>query len=94
MAVNGEEGNLKAFLRILPYLLRPGGRAAIITFHPVEDRLVETAFAEGAAGGIYRAPVPEAVHLIRTGRDDPLRVADVRIEGVGAVTVGFTVSRS
>ncbi len=54
-AVNREEENLKALLRALPYVLRPLGRAAVITFHGGEDALVEAAFAEGLRQGLYAA---------------------------------------
>ena len=62
IAVNREEESLKQLLRILPYVLRPGGRAAIITFHSGEDLLVANAFAEGLAAGLYS-----------TARAEPLR---------------------
>jgi 16S rRNA (cytosine1402-N4)-methyltransferase len=52
-AVNREPENLKALLRALPYLLRPGARAAIITFHGGEEDLVAAAFAEGLRAGLY-----------------------------------------
>ena len=34
-------------------LLRPGGRAAILTFHSGEDKLVKKALKEGYKAGIY-----------------------------------------
>ena len=37
----------------LPGALKPGGRAAILTFHSGEDRLVKKAFKEGLKAGIY-----------------------------------------
>ncbi|TAH37371.1 MAG: 16S rRNA (cytosine(1402)-N(4))-methyltransferase RsmH [Planctomycetota bacterium] len=61
MAVNREIPNLEHLLRILPRLLRPGGRAAILSFHSGEDRRVKQAFARGRAAGVYAAgggPVP------------------------------------
>lgn len=42
--VNDELGALKEMLRQIPSLLTPGGRAAIITFHSLEDRLVKNFF--------------------------------------------------
>lgn len=51
--VNDELTALAAFLRDLPFCLAPGGRAAILTFHSGEDRLVKKAFAAGFAEGVY-----------------------------------------
>jgi 16S rRNA (cytosine1402-N4)-methyltransferase len=51
--VNRELANLTELLRVLPIILRPGGRAAIITFHSGEDRLVKSAFRTGQVGGVY-----------------------------------------
>jgi len=46
--VNDELGALKEMLQQVPGLLRSGGRAAIITFHSLEDRLVKNFFKRGA----------------------------------------------
>ncbi len=51
--VNRELANLQALLRLLPSCLRPGGRAALITFHSGEDRLVKAAFRDGLRTGVY-----------------------------------------
>lgn len=45
--VNDEIGALKELLRQLPLVIKPGGRAAIITFHSQEDRLVKQFFRAG-----------------------------------------------
>ncbi|RYE12247.1 MAG: 16S rRNA (cytosine(1402)-N(4))-methyltransferase, partial [Sphingobacteriales bacterium] len=42
--VNDEMGALKELLTQLPQVLKTGGRAAIITFHSIEDRLVKQFF--------------------------------------------------
>ncbi|GBD35215.1 Ribosomal RNA small subunit methyltransferase H [bacterium HR36] len=46
IAVNDELGALRRFLEVLPQCLRPGGRAVIISFHSLEDRLVKQAFRQ------------------------------------------------
>ncbi|MBU6293387.1 MAG: 16S rRNA (cytosine(1402)-N(4))-methyltransferase RsmH [Planctomycetes bacterium] len=46
IAVNDELGVLESMLRQLPGMVRPGGIAAIISFHSLEDRLVKRAFAD------------------------------------------------
>ncbi|ANI90342.1 16S rRNA (cytosine(1402)-N(4))-methyltransferase [Arachidicoccus ginsenosidimutans] len=46
--VNDELGVLKSLLEQLPEVLNNGGRAAIITFHSLEDRLVKNFFKQGS----------------------------------------------
>jgi len=53
MLVNRELPNLEQLLRMLPQGLAPGGRAAIISFHSGEDRLVKAAFRAGFRAGLY-----------------------------------------
>jgi 16S rRNA (cytosine1402-N4)-methyltransferase len=59
--VNRELANLKHLLRILPDILRPGGRAAIITFHSGEDRLVKASFRDGLGCGRYQAVADQPI---------------------------------
>src|SRR5262245_50839420 len=44
VAVNDELGALDRLLAALPRVVRPGGRAGIISFHSLEDRRVKQAF--------------------------------------------------
>lgn len=46
--VNDEIGALKELLLQLSSVIKPGGRAAIITFHSLEDRLVKQFFRSGS----------------------------------------------
>ena len=61
MLVNRELGNLQHLLRVLPMVLRPGGRAAIISFHSGEDRLVKSAFRQGMLTGVYQQASAEPI---------------------------------
>ncbi len=51
IALNDELGQLERSLPLLPRLLRPGGRVAIISFHSLEDRLTKRFFKEQAESG-------------------------------------------
>jgi 16S rRNA (cytosine1402-N4)-methyltransferase len=67
--VNRELANLEHLLRILPDILRPRGRAAIITFHSGEDRLVKSSFRDGLVSTCYQAV---ADHPIRPTESEKL----------------------
>ena len=51
--INSEFEVLYQFLDKLPGILKPGGRAAILTFHSGEDRLVKQSFRELQREGVY-----------------------------------------
>jgi 16S rRNA (cytosine1402-N4)-methyltransferase len=53
IAVNDELSALDSLLRLLPGVLNPNGRVAILTFHSGEDRRVKKAFAAGLRDCIY-----------------------------------------
>jgi len=65
IAVNDELGELESLLRALPEVLAPKARAAIISFHSLEDRLVKRQFfswagvggEKDAYGNLIEAPV-------------------------------------
>jgi 16S rRNA (cytosine1402-N4)-methyltransferase len=78
VAVNREDENLATLLRELPWLLKPGGRAALITFHSGEDDAVVASFAAGLAEGLYAhvaAPVtPGKDEVFRNPRSRSARL--------------------
>ena len=51
IAVNDELGQIERTLELLPKVLKPGGRVAIITFHSLEDRLVKDWMREASGYG-------------------------------------------
>ncbi len=67
--VNRELANLEQLLRVLPGVLKPGGRAAIISFHSGEDRLVKSWFRDGLRQGTYDLVAEEP---IRAGPEERL----------------------
>ena len=67
IAVNDEFSALDTFLRHLPQCLRPGGRAAVLTFHSGEDRRVKQAFKAGERDGVY---AEVARDVVRPGPDE------------------------
>lgn len=56
--VNNEFEVLDAFLEKLPSVLASGGRAAILSFHSGEDRLVKKSFQHFFREGVYREIAP------------------------------------
>ncbi len=51
LEVNDELGALEEFLQCLYEVLKPGGRAVILTYHSLEDRLVKNLFKTGNIKG-------------------------------------------
>jgi len=43
---NNELGELETLIKNIPQILKPGGRAAIISFHSLEDRIVKFGFKD------------------------------------------------
>lgn len=59
--VNSEFEALYSFLEKLPGVLKSGGRAAILTFHSGEDRLVKKALKQHLKEGLYREVAEEVI---------------------------------
>ena len=80
IAVNDELGHLERTLAFLAEVLRPGGRAAIISFHSLEDRRVKHAFRDDPRLEVLtRKPVtasPEELAVNPRARSAKLRVAE------------------
>jgi 16S rRNA (cytosine1402-N4)-methyltransferase len=80
IAVNHELTHLENTLTLLPDVLRPGGRAAIISFHSLEDRRVKHAFRDDPRLLVLtRKPVtatPEELASNPRARSAKLRVAE------------------
>lgn len=78
--VNDELEHLDAALAYLPDVLKPGGRAAIISFHSLEDRRVKVAFRDNPDLTVLtRKPVQasaEEVAVNPRARSAKLRVAE------------------
>lgn len=83
IAVNDELSQLKALLDLLPELLNNGGRAAIISFHSLEDRMVKRSFSQEASKGyesrlklLTKKPISGATEDVfnRRARSAKLRV--------------------
>ncbi len=86
IAVNDELGALERLLTALPDCVKPGGRAAIISFHSLEDRRVKQAFRDRTRWQVLtRKPVQAGDEEVRhnpRARSAKLRAA-VRIEEPG-----------
>ena len=80
IAVNDELGHLEAALKMLPDVLKPGGRAVIVSFHSLEDRRVKHAFRDDPRLQVLtRKPVtaaPGEVSVNPRSRSAKLRVAE------------------
>ena len=59
--INHEYEVLYEFMEKMPEALRPGGRAAILTLHSGEDRIVKKAFKSFFQQGIYREISQEVI---------------------------------
>jgi 16S rRNA (cytosine1402-N4)-methyltransferase len=70
IAVNDEFGVLDRFLEALPWCMKPGARAAILSFHSGEDRRVKKAFQHGGRTGFYSNVAPDPIRPSAAERHD------------------------
>lgn len=61
IAVNDELGELERLMKTIPDILNASGRAAVITFHSLEDRIVKRSFADMAASCVCPPDFPVCV---------------------------------
>ena len=80
MAVNNELTSLQSMLNTLPNALKPAGRAAVISFHSGEDRLVKQAMRQWQTDGLCKilTPKPLTPDELETGRNPRSRSAKLR----------------
>jgi 16S rRNA (cytosine1402-N4)-methyltransferase len=79
IAVNDEFGVLDALLRLLPGILAPGGRVAILTFHSGEDRRVKHAFQDGHRAGTYADVADDVIRASPEERRANPRAASAKL---------------
>jgi 16S rRNA (cytosine1402-N4)-methyltransferase len=77
--VNDEFGVLDNLLRLLPSVLNPGGRVAILTFHSGEDRRVKRAFAQGKLDGLYDEISEDVIRPSEKERHDNPRSSPAKL---------------
>jgi 16S rRNA (cytosine1402-N4)-methyltransferase len=81
IAVNDELGVLERGLMALPDCLKPGGRAVVISFHSLEDRIVKNVFRQDNWERLTRKPVVPIDAEIKANpraRSAKLRAAKLR----------------
>jgi 16S rRNA (cytosine1402-N4)-methyltransferase len=80
--VNDEMGALKTLLEQLTLVLKPGGRAAIITFHSIEDRMVKNFFKQGSFEEIADNPfeMNKKENLFHVVNKKPITAGEIELK--------------
>ncbi len=86
IAVNDELGRLDALLASLGDLLAPGGSAAIISFHSLEDRQVKHAFADMNQTGRFRLLTRKPITAAEDEIANNPRSRSAKLRGIERIT--------
>jgi 16S rRNA (cytosine1402-N4)-methyltransferase len=85
IAVNRELEELERLLAVLPEVVAPGGVAAVISFHSLEDRLVKRAFGAPGWAPLTKKPlVASDEECARNARARSAKLRAARREAAGA----------
>ncbi len=83
IACNQEFAHVEQIASVIEHVLKPGARAAVLTFHSLEDRLVKNQFKALAATGAWKlvnkhalAPSYEEIRQNHRARSAKLRVIE------------------
>lgn len=85
--VNSELEDLERWLEQLPGLLAPGGKAAVIAFHSLEDRRVKQAF-RGADRARFRVLTPHPLRPAAEEIERNPRARSARLRGLERMAPG------
>jgi len=88
MAVNEELESLEALLEAIPDIIKPGGRAALISFHSGEDRLAKQATKDWQAEGWCEVLSKKPVEASPAEQERNPRSRSAKLRGVKFVEAG------
>lgn len=80
--VNHELDNLDRLLAVLPDVLKPGGVAAMISFHSGEDRRVKHTFRDGFRAGLYSEETRDPIIADENEREANPRARSAKLRWV------------
>ena len=83
--VNRELDDLRALLKALPQVLKPGGRVVIISFHSLEDRMVKDAFRDGIRDQHFRGLTKKPVTATKEESDRNPRARSAKLRAAERV---------
>ncbi|HWI92289.1 MAG TPA: 16S rRNA (cytosine(1402)-N(4))-methyltransferase RsmH [Flavisolibacter sp.] len=80
--VNDEMGALKEMLEQTPFVLKKGGRIAVVTFHSIEDRIVKTFFKDNTFEAPDENPfvTTERIKVLKPANKKPIVATNEEIK--------------